>query len=130
HDLVERAVGKVRCLVDRRIVHLRPQRLEALALGDAPAGKARALRVCAADINVNPADLKRVRAVERQDAAVRRPELRIQRTGHAGGGDEQHDRDGETAGEHSWRLLATTAWKSKRLVSSGRDDERKAADLC
>ena len=37
-DLVERAVGQVRRLADRRIVHLRPERLEALALGKTPAG--------------------------------------------------------------------------------------------
>ena len=69
-DLIERPVRQVRRLVDGRAVHLRPQGAEALALRDPPAGKARALRVRAADVDVDPADLERPRAVERQDSAV------------------------------------------------------------
>jgi hypothetical protein len=69
---------------------------------------------------VDSPDLQRVRAVEREDAAVRAFELRIDDPADAGGGGEKDKEDGETATEHSERLLASTAWKSKRLVSTGR----------
>ena len=99
-------------------MHLRPQCLEALALGNPPAGVARALRIGAAYIDMDPADLQRVRAVERKDPALAGLELRVQPASDAGGGDEKQEGKSETAGQHSRRLLATTAWKSKRLVSS------------
>ena len=40
----------------------------------------------------------------------------------AGDGEQESDRDCEASGEHSPGLLATTAWKSKRLVSSALDE--------
>ena len=99
-------------------VSLRPQRLEALALSDAPPGKAGRLCIRPTDIDVDAADLKRVRAVEWEDTAVTRLQLRVYSAAYAGDGQEQQKRNGETAGEHARRLLATTAWKSKRLVST------------
>ena len=59
-------------------------------------------------------------AVERQDAAVAAFELRVERAAESpSGGEQQQKGDDEAAAQHSRGLLATTAWKSKRLVSSG-----------
>src|SRR4029079_4064071 len=67
---------------------------------------------------MDSADLEDVRAVERQDAAVTRFELCVQAPGDAQSSDEQQEGKCETACEHSRRLLATMAWKSKRDVGS------------
>jgi hypothetical protein len=87
-DLVERPVGKAWRLADRRIVHLGPQRLEALPLRHAPAGVAGALRVGARDIDMDAADLERVRGIKRQDPAVGRFQLRVD---HAGKSEQGYD---------------------------------------
>ena len=102
-------------------MHLRPENPKALPLGDAPTGVARALRIGAADVDMDSADFQRVRAVERQLATLAGLELRVQHAPNARDGDQQHEGNGETASQHSRCLLATTAWKSKRLVSTARE---------
>jgi hypothetical protein len=51
-------------------VALRPQLSESLALGDSPAGEAAALRVLAADIDMDSVDLERSAAIQGQDSAL------------------------------------------------------------
>ena len=97
-------------------MHLGPQHLKALALCDPPPSVARTLRIGGTHVYVNTPDLERVGAVEREDSAIPALELRVKAPAETGGS-EQHEREGETAAQHSRRLLATTAWKSKRLVS-------------
>ena len=84
-------------------MHLGPERPEALPLGDAPAGKARRLRVGAADIDVDSADLERARAVERQDAAVAALELGVDAAPKSEDGKQQQEWDDKAAAQHSPR---------------------------
>ena len=101
-------------------MHLRPKGLEALPLSNAPPRIAGALGIGRADVDVDSTNLKRVRAVERKDAAVRALELRVEHPTYTDEGGEHDGRDGKSATKHSARLLATMAWKSKRLVSTAR----------
>ncbi len=55
---------------DRKTVTFRPQHFEALPLSDSPTGKARRLRVLAADIDVDTVDFQRSGAVEREDSTL------------------------------------------------------------
>src|SRR6185503_13927762 len=87
-------------------------------------------RIGSAYIDMDSADFERVRAVEREDAPVGALELRVEHAADTGGGSEDHQWEGKAAAQHSRRLLATMAWKSKRLVSTGRANEPEAADLC
>jgi hypothetical protein len=46
--------------------------------------------------------------------------LRVDRATESGDGEQQQKGDDKGTALHSPRLLATTAWKSKRLVSTAR----------
>jgi len=70
---------------------------------------------------MDSADFQGVRAVERKDPAVARLQLRIDDSRQAERGEQQHEWDDKATAKHSRGLLATTAWKSKRLVFSGRE---------
>jgi phosphoribosylformylglycinamidine cyclo-ligase len=89
-------------------------------LRKSPAAEACRLGIVSADIHVNSADLQRVRSVERKNPAVGAVELRVNADRDPKGGKEDQDRKSKRAAEHSRCLLATTAWKSKRLVFSAR----------
>ncbi len=54
----------------RQSVALGPQFAKALALGNSPPRKPCRLRIFPADVDVNSVDLKRSRAVEREDTAI------------------------------------------------------------
>jgi hypothetical protein len=71
---------------------------------------------------VDSTDLQGVGRVQRQDSAVAAFKLGIDDGTDSGGGEQQQEEEYEAATKHSRRLLATTAWKSKRLVSTGRDE--------
>ncbi len=73
---IERRIRQVGSLGDRPLVHLGPQRLETLALGDAPAIEARGFRVLSADVDLDSADFQGSRAIDRQDSALRAFPLR------------------------------------------------------
>src|SRR5690348_8911530 len=117
-DLIERGVGKVRRLADGCVVHFRPQQPEALALRQAPAGKARAHRILRADVDMDPVHLERARGFERKDSAVSALQLRVHPGRKTDDAKQQQEEDDKGTAQHSVGLLATTAWKSKRLVSS------------
>src|SRR3954451_16762293 len=130
HDLVERSVGGNGRLVDGRVVHLRPERAEALPLRHPPSRKACRLRVSGAYVDMHRAALERAGSVEGKDPAIAGFELRIDCSTDTESGQEQQERDCEASTKHSRGLLATTAWKSKRLVSTAPRDEPKASHLC
>ena len=99
-------------------MHLGQECAEALPLGDAPAGKARRKRVGAADVDMDSADLERARAVDGQDPAIAALQLAVKHSRKSEDGNQQQKWGDETVALHSRRLLATTAWKSKRDVGS------------
>src|SRR5262249_15057307 len=127
-DVVEGCIRQVRRLADGRIVHLRPQGAESLALRDPPAGIASAHCVIGADIDVDAADLQGAGAVERKDSSFAGFELRVNRAGNSGDREQQDQEDGKTTAQHARGLLAITAWKSKRDVAS-RPSRRRFAKL-
>ena len=120
NDLIQRSVRKVRRLRDWSIVHLRPQRLEALPLSNPPASISRGLSIRPTHVHMDAGDLKGSRAVDRRNAPIPALELRVNGRRHSEDGEQDQEGGNETAAQHSAGLLATTAWKSKRLVSSAR----------
>jgi hypothetical protein len=72
-----------------------------LSLGNPPPREPRALRIRAADIDVNAGYLEAVRGVERKDAAVGGFKLRVNHTANCGDGEEQTCWNCETASGHS-----------------------------
>jgi hypothetical protein len=120
HDLVERIVGQNWSRIDRRIVHLGPERAECLPLGYAPARQPRGLCVGATHIHMDSADLERIGRIERKNSTITAFELCIKNPADSEDREEEQDREDKTRAQHSRSLLATTAWKSKRLVFSGR----------
>ena len=105
--------GRLGAWRDRQLVRLRPQFLEALALGEAPAGKAGALRVLAADVDMDSADLERARAVEREDPALAAFHLRVDR--HPGGDAEGNEQGEEPRAASHWPRF----WRQRRGNPSG-----------
>ena len=72
---------------------------------------------------MDPPDLEGARSIEGKDAAVGRLKLCVNdRRQPAGCCKQEEDGNGDATDEHSLGLLATTAWKSKRLVFSARGD--------
>jgi hypothetical protein len=69
---------------------------------------------------VNRADFERVGGVERKDPAVATLKLRVDGRAQSGDGEQYQEGGDERTAKHSRGLLTTTAWKSKRLVSTAR----------
>jgi hypothetical protein len=69
---------------------------------------------------MDTADLECARAVDGQDPAIAALELAVKHSRKSEDGNQQQKGGDKSVALHSRGLLATTAWKSKRLVSSAR----------
>ena len=120
YDLIKRPIGDIGSLGKWSIMHFRPELTKSLLLSHSPTGEPRRLGVRASDIHVDSCDFERVRRVERENSTVAAFELRVNGTANSGGGEKEECESNDQGLGHSGCLLATTAWKSKRLVSTGR----------
>src|SRR5829696_2651160 len=117
-ELVEGRIRHRRSFGHWPIMGLCPERLEPQTLGLPPALVARGLRIFASRVDVDAGDLERAGAVDRRNAPVARLHLCVDDPRKPEDHAQQRQERNKATAKHSRRLLATTAWKSKRHVAT------------
>ena len=123
---------KVGRFADRPLVLLGPQRLEAFALGDPPAGVARGIGVLAADIDLDAGDLERSASCRSAGSRGRPLPFARPRSRRPSDGDRGDSKD-RTAGAaaKAWRAFGDNGVEIQAALWLGAaGDDAKATHLC